>query len=178
MTSKELLIKLMEFKADAIRQKDRYLGDQYFTKEDKADIEGWSEEECADIVERMRKKMNYDLMDSSTCPFCAKVGFPSSDMSQCSNCTYGQRHGACGSQKGPYCGEDLWSLIMKYEVSLEPLEIKAYFEKLYARLNQPEKTTDDVAALSEAAADIEAKIQEIKTYFFSQLEKINKRARQ
>jgi len=59
-------------------------------------MEQWTEEECKAIYERFKACKAKPNFKSDWCPFCIKF------KNQCSDCTYGVRHGICHSKTSDY----------------------------------------------------------------------------
>jgi len=74
----------------------------YFTKKDEQDILQWTNEECNAVLKliSMSHFSSDNLNDNSICPWCIinyNINKINNTMIFCETCTYGKRHGVCGT---------------------------------------------------------------------------------
>ncbi len=96
MTPKKFLIRLQEIKQEGLIKEG--IDIPYFTKEDKEDIESWSDELCDSIFKNIVDNFysSYDYNDTEMCPWCASMEWT------CKKCQYGKRHGICSEKDSDY----------------------------------------------------------------------------
>jgi len=93
----ELLIKLMELKAEAIASATGLPASTYFQEADKEAIRRWSLEDVRIIVERINEQIyDYPGYLSASCPFCIRY------LTGCSSCEYAKEHGFCEDDDSDY----------------------------------------------------------------------------
>ena len=113
MTNQEVLIKLMEIKADYVDFP------HLFIEEDKQEILSWSDETSQALVSHIRGLIRGDAVDSDICPWCLFIRYNSKygDL-DCSLCNYGDRHEICDDLGSDYqkAVEDICSFSLEEDL--------------------------------------------------------------
>lgn len=122
MTSKEKIIKFMEKKQEVLARHSKKR--VYFGVKDKRDIEKWPDKRCDAIWEGLTRDGYYG---AGSCPFCLYLGDE-----ECSECSYGKRHGICGDWHSSY----YYLFSARNSVTMgERMEIEEFVEKLEEKQN-------------------------------------------
>ena len=97
MTKRQKLIKFLKMKDSLITEAQEAASNtpvEYFTKEDEEDIKRWSWQDVAVVWKSLLSLNPWTAKDSDHCPWCV-INKDRFGVSDCTECTYGHRHGNC-----------------------------------------------------------------------------------
>lgn len=92
MEAATILVEFVITKAIIIEHE--FANKQFLLNEDMTDLLSWSNQECTEILENIKKIYPKDTRH--TCPWCIKYGI------KCENCGYGARHKICSSSDSDF----------------------------------------------------------------------------